>query len=198
MIFRDRTYGVLIVSASDSFNNRTKALLPVNEYWPVHFASGAGEARRRFRTGNYDIVVINTPLPDDFGTSLAIDLAESSSASIMLFVKSDIYESVFSKLTDYGVTVLSKPASIQLVTQTFRVMCATRERLRRIEGRQATVEEKMAEVRLINRAKWALIEQRGMTEDEAHKYIERQAMDRRLNRRVIAEEILKTTKEEDQ
>ena len=56
----------------------------------------------------------------------------------------------------------------------------------------------MAEVRLINRAKWALIEQRGMTEDEAHKYIERQAMDRRLNRRVIAEEILKTTKEEAQ
>jgi response regulator NasT len=172
--------------------------LPVNEYWPVHTTGSAGEARRRFRTGNYDIVVINTPLPDDFGTSLAIDIAEDSSASVMTVVKSEVYESVFSKLTDYGVAVLSKPANTHLVAQTFRVLCATRERLRRIEGRQATVEEKMAEVRLINRAKWALIEQRGMSEDEAHKYIERQAMDRRLNRRVIAEEILKTTKEEAQ
>ena len=197
MIFRDRTYGVLIVSASDSFHNRTKALLPVNEYWPVHFASGAGEARRRFRTGNYDIVVINTPLPDDFGTSLAIDLAESSSASVMLFVKNELYESVFSKLTDYGVTVLSKPSNIQLVTQTFRVMCATRERLRRMEGRQATVEEKMAEVRLINRAKWALIEQRGMSEDEAHRYIEKQAMDRRQTRSAIAKEILRDAPKDD-
>ena len=150
------------------------------------------------RESFYDSIERQLPLPDDFGTSLAIDLAESSSAGVMLFVKSEIYESVFSKLTDYCVTVLSKPANTQLVVQTFRVMCATRERLRRIEGRQATVEEKMAEVRLINRAKWALIEQRGMTEDEAHKYIERQAMDRRLNRRVIAEEILKTTKEEAQ
>ena len=195
MIFRDRTYGVLIVSASDSFNNKTKELLPVNEYWPVHFAGSAGEARRRFQTGQYDIVVINTPLPDDFGSALAVDLAEDSSAGIMLFVKSEIYESVFGKLTDYGITVLSKPVSMQLVTQTFRVMCATRERLRRIESRQLSVEEKIAEVRLVNRAKWQLIQQ-GMTEDAAHKYIEKQAMDRRLSRRRIAEEILGTQKEE--
>ena len=190
MLFKERTYGVLLVSASDSFNNKTKDLLPVNEYWPVHTARSVGEARRRFNTGNYDLVVINTPLPDDFGTSFAIDLAEDSSAGVLIFVKSEIYESVFTKLTDYGIAVLSKPANLQLTAQTFRVLCATRERLRRIESRQTTVEEKIGEVRLVNRAKWQLIEGRGMTEDEAHKYIERQAMDRRISRRDIAEEIL--------
>ena len=48
----------------------------------------------------------------------------------------------------------------------------------------------MAEIRLVNRAKWVLIEQRGMDESAAHRYIEKQAMDRCVTRRMIAEEIL--------
>ncbi len=195
MLFKERTYGVLLVSASDSFNNKTKDLLPVNEYWPVHTARSVGEARRSFAAGKYDLVVINTPLPDDFGTSFAIDLAEDTPVGVLIFVKSDIYESVFTKLTDYGIAVLSKPANLQLTAQTFRILCATRERLRRMENRQKTVEEKISEVRLVNKAKWQLIQQRGMTEDEAHRYIEKQAMDRRLSKKEIAEEL---TAKEDQ
>ena len=195
MLFKERTYGVLLVSASDSFNNKTKDLLPVNEYWPVHTARSVGEARRSFAAGKYDLVVINTPLPDDFGTSFAIDLAEDTPVGVLIFVKSDIYESVFTKLTDYGIAVLSKPANLQLTAQTFRILCATRERLRRMENRQKTVEEKISEVRLVNKAKWQLIQQRGMTEDEAHRYIEKQAMDRRLSKKEIAEEL--TAKEEE-
>ena len=161
MLFKERTYGVLLVSASDSFNNKTKDLLPVNEYWPVHTARSVGEARRSFVTGKYDLVVINTPLPDDFGTSFAIDLAEDTPAGVLIF----------------------------------RILCATRERLRCMENRQKTVEEKISEVRLVNKAKWQLIQQRGMTEDEAHRYIEKQAMDRRLSKKEIAEEL--TAKEEE-
>lgn len=48
----------------------------------------------------------------------------------------------------------------------------------------------MAEIRLVNRAKWLLIQQHGMTEAEAHHFIEKQAMDRCVKRKVIAEEII--------
>ena len=47
-------------------------------------------------------------------------------------------------------------------------------------------------MRLVDRAKCALIQYRQMTEPEAHKYIERQAMDTRQSRRRIAEDILQT------
>lgn len=63
-----------------------------------------------------------------------------------------------------------------------------------MEQKTATLEEKMAEIRLVNRAKWVLIEQLKMTENEAHKFIERQAMDRCVTRRTIAENILATYK----
>ena len=48
----------------------------------------------------------------------------------------------------------------------------------------------MEEIRLVNRAKWLLIEQRGMDEPTAHRYIEKQAMDRCVTRRAVAEEIV--------
>ena len=69
-------------------------------------------------------------------------------------------------------------------------LCGTRERLRRMEQKSLSMEDKMAEIRLINRAKWVLIEQ-GMSEQDAHRYIEKQAMDRCVPKRVVAEEILR-------
>ena len=50
----------------------------------------------------------------------------------------------------------------------------------------------MQEIQLLNRAKWLLIEQRGMTEPEAHRFLEKQAMDRCVSKRTIAEELLET------
>ena len=53
-------------------------------------------------------------------------------------------------------------------------------------------EEKMKEIRLVNRAKWVLIDELKMSEADAHRYIEKQAMDRCVSRREIAEEIIST------
>ena len=63
-----------------------------------------------------------------------------------------------------------------------------------MEQKTASIEEKMEEIRIVNRAKWLLIEQLKMTEKEAHRYIEKQAMDRCVTRRIVAEKILATYK----
>ena len=65
-----------------------------------------------------------------------------------------------------------------------------RERLRRMEKKTASIEEKMEEIRIVNRAKLLLIEQLKMTEKEAHRYIEKQAMDLRISRAEVARSIL--------
>ena len=56
----------------------------------------------------------------------------------------------------------------------------------------AKKEEKMQEIRLVNRAKWLLISKDGLTEDEAHHRIEKLAMDRCITKREIAEYIIMT------
>lgn len=70
-------------------------------------------------------------------------------------------------------------------------MVSTRERLRRLEKRVLPLEEKMEEIRLVNRAKWLLISELKMTEPDAHHYIEHQAMDRCVSKRSVAEDIIR-------
>lgn len=192
MVFQERTYGVLIVSASEKFIDATRALLPPTDYYPVETARSAGEARRRLLETAFDMVLIQTPLRDEFGSRLAVDVCQSSGAGALLFVKKEVYDDVYAAVMEQGVMVLPVPTSTQMVSQTLRIMCAARERLRRMEEKQATVEEKIEEIRLVNRAKWLLIERLQMTEEDAHRYIEKQAMDLRVSRREVAENIIKT------
>ena len=194
MVFQERTYSVLIVTASERFTDSIMPLLPMTDYWPVQTASSVAEARRWLADTEFDIVLINTPLPDDFGMHLAIDICTGSGAGVLLLVKNDHYNEIYSKVVRYGVITLSKPTNRQMVAQNLRILCATRERIRQMQAKQATVEEKIKEIRLVNRAKWLLIECLNMTEAEAHRYIEKQAMDLRISRREAAEKIIKSYK----
>lgn len=192
MVFQERTYSVLIVTASDSFTEKIMPLLPVTDYWPVTTAHSNSEARRRIVETAFDIVLINAPLPDDFGMRLAIDICTGSGAGVLLMVRNDQFDDVYARVVSYGVLTLSRPTSMQMVAQNLRILCATRERMRRMEEKQTAVEEKIDEIRLVNRAKWLLIECLGMTEPEAHRYIEKQSMDRRVSKREVAQAVIKT------
>ena len=71
-------------------------------------------------------------------------------------------------------------------------MGSARERLRQLEKKSLSIDEKMVEIRLVNKAKWLLISELSMSEPDAHRYIEKQAMNRCIAKRTIAEEIIKT------
>lgn len=186
-----RSYSVLSVAAAEKFHTSLRELLPSGRYDPVHSAFDAAEARRRILESRYDIIVISAPLRDEFGTHLAQHFAENSGAGILLLVKPEYFSDVSAQVTPLGVLTLAKPTSPQLMLQCMELLCGTRERLRRMEQKSASIEDKMAEIRLVNRAKWVLIEKQGMSEQDAHRYIEKQAMDRCVSKRVIAEEILR-------
>jgi len=194
VIFQERTYSVLLVSASEKFNTSILTLLPPTDYWPVTIAKSVGEARRRLVEESFDIVLINAPLSDDFGMHLAMDICSNSGAGVLLLIKNELYNEITSKVVPYGVMTMPKPTSLQLVSQSLQILRATRERLRQMEAKQISVEEKIEEIRLVNRAKWVLIECLNMTETDAHRYIEKQAMDLRVSKREVAESIIKTYK----
>ncbi len=194
MEFTERRYSVLLVSSSPKFNESMLALLPESRFYPVAAVSDVSSARRRLLESKYDIVIINAPLPDDFGTRLALNICDNSGTAVLLFVKAEHYPDINGRVSHFGVLVLPKPASSQTVSQSLQLLCGTRERLRRMEQKTASIEEKMEEIRIINRAKLLLMEQLKMTEKEAHRFIEKQAMDRCVTRITIAQSILSTYK----
>lgn len=192
MSLKEKVYSVLVVSASEPFNLSLTTLLPESTYHPIRFASNIGAARRILSERSVDFVIVNAPLPDDMGTNFAIDLSTTKGTIVLLLAKSDIHTSVNEKVAGYGVFTLSKPIAKQTLLQAFSWMISARERIRQFEQKTLTLDEKMAEIRLVNRAKWMLISELKMTEPEAHHYIEKQAMDSCVTKKIIAENIIKT------
>ena len=191
MVFRDETYRVLLVSAAEKFNTVTCSLLPGSEFHPVEIVKTARAAQRRLLEQEFDLVLVNAPLPDEFGTDLAMDVCLKSRAAVLLLIKREVHDEICAKVTDAGVLTLPKPTSEAVMRHMIRTMCAVRERLKRVQERQVTVDQKIEEIRIVDKAKWALISSRQMTEEEAYQYIQRQSMDRRVSKRTAAEEILR-------
>ena len=192
MVFLDRTYSVLLVSAAEKFNESLMPLLPGSMYYPVTTVKSVSAAKRRLLEQHYDLVLVNDPLPDDPGVRLAMDACADSPAGVLLFVRRELYDEICDQVSEWGVAVLPKPTNTQAVTWTLQILRATRERMRRMEEKQVTVEEKIREMRLVNQAKWQLISRNQMTEAEAHRYIEKLSMDTRRSKGEVAAEILKT------
>lgn len=192
MSLKERVYSVLVVSAADNFNSALKDLLPESKYHPVHTVSNISTAKRIVAERVFDYVIVNSPLPDDNGTHFAVDVCAGKGTVVLLFVRNDVYAQVFNKVAEHGVFVLPKPTTKPTTIQALDWMASARERLRRFEKKSLSIEEKMEEIRLVNRAKWLLIDELKMSEPDAHRYIEKQAMDRCVSKREVAEEIIKT------
>ncbi|MBQ7566664.1 MAG: ANTAR domain-containing protein [Oscillospiraceae bacterium] len=188
-----RVYSVLVVSASPRVTASLTEMLPAADYDPVCVATSVSAAKRAAAEQDFDLVLINTPLPDETGVRFAIDLCANGSAAALLLVPSEQHEEICDRVSPHGVFTLAKPTSPEMAQTALAWMISARERLRRFEKKALTIEEKMEEIRLVNRAKWVLIREMQMDEQEAHRYIEKQAMDRCISKRELALELIRTT-----
>lgn len=154
--------------------------------------SSGSEALRILNTSDFDIVVINTPLSDEFGNELSITISKNYNSGVLLVVKNDIADAVSSKVEDYGVFVMEKPFNRQFVYKSIKYICISRKKYLGLQNENEKLKVKISEIRLIDRAKCILIEYLNMSEAQAHRHIEKQAMDLRITKKEVAESILKT------
>ena len=184
----DIQHSVLIVSAAESFDALVRRSL--KGFLMVDTRRNGASARRYILERYYDLVVINAPLPDETGEQLALDVAQQCSASVLLVAPADVFEEVLEHVTDFGILVLPKPMPRGRVDKAVRYLLALQSRIRPLEEKLRKEKEKAEELRIVNRAKFLLVEKKHMTEDEAHRLIGKMAMDRGFTRKRIAEELL--------
>ena len=180
----------LIVSAGASSNEYISARLTELGYTrPLIVPSGA-EARRRMLESDFELIVVNSPLPDEFGHELCATAVEKTDAGVVLLVKAAAAEQLLTPMSEQGVLLVSKPFSNTLFLQAIHMASASNHRLQFLRQENNRMQEKLAQVRLVSRAKCCLIQHEQMTEMEAHRYIEKTAMDTRRDRTEVAQDIL--------
>ena len=184
----DCCHSILIVSTSEQFNLAIKK--PLAGFAMVESRKSAATARRCILERYYDLVAVNAPLPDETGEDFAIDVAEKCNASILLLVPQAVFENALSRVTDHGVLVVPKPVSRGRIEIAVRFLLAVQDRIHGLERKMLAAEEKLEEMRLVNKAKFMLAERKHMSEDEAHRFIGKQAMDHGISRGRAARMIL--------
>ena len=183
---------ILIVSG----NEKSAAMLVglVKENYPgcsVSMSVSGSEARRAATSTDFDLVVINSPLTDEYGTDLAQMICTDTNSGCIVIVKSGNGDAVWEHLMDYGALVMERPLSRQAFSHTLKFAEASRRRMLGLQTENLKLAKKLEEIRMINRAKFALMQYLGFTEQQAHRYLEKQAMDMRCTKLEIAKKVIK-------
>jgi len=122
------------------------------------------------------------------GTSAAVDAAERSSAAILLLTD----DAALPRRCIRAGVMTAHPDELAAVLPS---LLATAERLRTLRDKTSSLQQRLDDSRIVARAKLLLISRLGMSEGDAHRYIEKTAMDSCLPRRDVAEGIIRTYEE---
>ncbi len=184
---------VLFVSSTEKSESFIAEILkgsPFERTAEITIAKSAGEARRICSDCEFDSVMINSPLSDEFGPELAYDLAEDSCSGIMLLGRADVIDILENEAELHGVIVVHKPIQRSVIFQAMRSADVIRNRLLTMQKKNSELQKKLEELRLVGKAKCLLVQFADMTESDAHHYIEKEAMNNQVSRKLIAESII--------
>ncbi len=190
MSLKEQAYSVLVVSSADNFHSAMAAMLPEVSFQPVVNAVSVAAAQRAVAEQSFDFVIINAPLKDDLGMRFAIDCSVSKNALVLFLISNEIHGDVYAKVAEHGVFTLPKPMNKQSMDNALRWLLTAKRKLTGFERKTNKIEDKMEEIRLVNKAKWLLISNEGLLEPEAHRYLEKEAMDRCTTKKQVAEEVI--------
>ena len=188
----DSLDSVLIVSSSNKAREFFIEVLSQNSYGEVVTVTNGGEARRLLVERIFDLCIINSPLIDEFGDEFAKDIVSSSIGQVIIVVRNDTYDEISEKVEEYGIITIAKPMNRTIFWSVLKIANATYNKIYKLKKENNKLLQKIEDIKMIDRAKCILIQYLNMTESEAHRYIEKQAMDMRTTRKTIAEGILRT------
>lgn len=145
---------------------------------------------RKIRSYHPDLCIIDNDLKGMNTYTLSESIIEESLSAVIVLCKS--YEvSKYSKLKDniyFSAEIKSSNYSnLQLIIP---IMVKSCNYVRNIEQKLRKLETEIKNQKIINQAKRLLIKYEAFSEEEAHKYILKKSMEKRLSKEKFADEIV--------
>ncbi len=182
---------LIISSKSQSIDGLTKLLME-EELLSPDSAKDAEHGRELALSRPYDLILVDSPLPDMKSEELAAYLSHNTDSCVLLFVGHEQELQVEKNMCEAGVFVIAKPVTRYVFHKSITYLRVSLNRLRGIRHEKVKLQKQNEEIRLVNRAKGILMEYLSMTESQAHRYLEKQAMDLRITKAEVAKSLLST------
>ena len=118
------------------------------------------------------------------------DFAKSLNTQVLLVCNKEIYDQVSYQCKDSGIIVLSYPIKKQLLYEAFQILMSMNRRIQLYEKKISKLEQKYLELKMVDHCKLVLISNYHWSEDKAHHYIEKIAMEQNKTKFLVAKELL--------
>ncbi|MDR0426803.1 MAG: ANTAR domain-containing protein [Clostridiales bacterium] len=164
-------------------------MLKQSAYKKADVVTSFAEAARKAADKAYALCIFCAPKMETAAVDLAAALSQKA-AQVILIVRAEYYEEIAHKVEGYGVMVLPRPLSKTLLYNAVKIAEAVQVKLKTLRDENLALAQKLEEIKLINRAKYVIMQALSLSENDAHKYIEKQSMDRRIGKLALAKEIL--------
>ncbi|MCL2187301.1 MAG: ANTAR domain-containing protein [Defluviitaleaceae bacterium] len=149
-----------------------------------------GEARRVLLSRDFVQVIIDAPLRDENGEALSRHVKRKGLSQVILCVPYVFFDEASALCENEGVLMVAKPFDVQGIWTAVKLAKSAQHNQSATRENDAKMAQKLKDIRLVDRAKRLLISCENMTEQEAHRHIEKQAMDARCTKRAAAQEVI--------
>lgn len=180
----------LIISDSSKAMTFYNDFLKKNGYTDIKLAASDSDGRSIMADFEPDVCIINSPISGTSGEELSAEIAGKNVCQVILFIKEEFYDDMCMRMNRSGVICVVKPISRDMFTSALRFAEAAQSRVSMCGRNITALETKITDIKRADRAKGLLMKFKNMSEEEAHRYLEKTAMDRRVSRRQIADEII--------
>lgn len=182
----------LIISHSEQSTTALTELLRSENYTQISVSNESKTARKLVAKDEFDLICINAPLVEETGIELSKHFAKTTRSCIVIIVPQRNADDVNDALMEHGVLVIAKPINKHLFHHFLQFTECFKMRMCTMTEENVKLRHMVEDMKVINRAKFLLISCLNMTEIQAHRYLEKQAMDLRMSKLQIAKQVIKT------
>ncbi len=137
-----------------------------------------------------DVVILDIKLPGEDGISVARKLAARGDAAVVMLTAFSQRDVVKEAIEAGALGYLVKPFQRSELAPAIEVALARHRDMQALREETGSLKEALEARKLVERAKGKLMDEAGMGEAEAYRFIQKSAMQRRLTMRRVAELIL--------
>jgi two-component system, response regulator PdtaR len=167
-----------------------KELLEEEGFDVVGEAADGDAAVRLARERDPDLVIMDIKMPGLDGLSAAEQVVSEGISAVLILTAFSQRDLVQRAAKAGAIGYLVKPFQKSDLVPAIEVALARHAELQAVRQETADLAEQLETRKIVDRAKGKLMDRRGLSEAEAFRSIQKQAMDERRPMRAIAEEIL--------
>lgn len=182
----------LVVSKTESGLKTIAQLLHDEKIDKIDCTLSSEDAKDKLSYAEYDVIVVNTPLAEETGLEFSVYCAEHTKACIIMMVQQEKAMEASNLAAPHGILVIQKPLNRHMFHHYLIFTQCFKERMLSVAKENEELKMKLEEIKVINRAKLLLMQCLTMSEAQAHRYIEKQAMNLRISKLAVAKQVIKT------